>query len=228
MADLKVLDHEKSGGNIAGEIKDDLLDDATLMAEDPELLAMKKEYEENKEKSHKRETTVDLTTRLEKEIQNLEKEEEKKVFIENINDEIVGETTEASTGEQPVVNVDTIEPAMGGEGENISPEVDQLWNMYVENARLEKEKEEAGLGKIMENPFLQKIMNPAKAPVSDLAAGYMGLEEKFLLYPILLGNYRIHLNAVSDYTLRKLLATYEPKCTNLYHFFSPRVCVCMQ
>jgi len=209
-----MVDNEENDGEM---LKDEEFPDDE---NDPEILAIKKAMEEEKEKFHKRETTQDIAARLEKEIAEIAQEsneEEKKVEIEDINN-ILGEQNTNETE----VNIDTIENVPLEESPvKSNPEIDNIWSLYVENAKIDKEKqEEQSIEKILQNPFLQKMLSPEAPEVlpavpmefSDMIYG------KLLLFPILIGNYKILRNVVSDYIIRKDLKIHELIANDKYFY----------
>ena len=219
------------------DIKDDILEDDKLFEDNPELLEMRKKLEAENLNIRKNEDVTDLDMRLEKEIQEMEQREETKVVIEDINAELneveqnpsepisgsAATTTEATS--QPTANTDNQSPCPSPERYN--NEVDALWNLYVENARIEEvkesetkkldkeEEERRRINKVLQNPFLQKMVS-SSVPSSE-ANSQMADYTKYLLYPLLLENYKIHANIASDYVLRKHLQIHEFKATNKYN-----------
>ena len=211
------------------EAQEDVFDDPELLQDDPELLAMKKEFDaiKEKEKLHKRENTADMSSRLNLEIEQIAT---KKTVTETLDielnlpehTEILTSDNEANSAENaPIISVESLDidneeevKAEINNSTNTSPEykneVKSLWNIYVENAKNEKEKvEEVAAETILLNPFLQKMLRsePSKWQTIEWPP-------RFLLYDMLMQSYTLHCSIVSDYTIRKLLLEHESFTTN--------------
>ena len=182
------------------------------------------------EKIHKRETTAEMLSRIGDQFHLGREEDEKEVCIEDINADLNEDElnplpiatklqfdSESDEGAFNIIECLSNIHQFSKENENNpkdgDDEVDKLWNLHVENVKLESDTEDSRLEeikadqtkKVLDNPFLKKLLDTKSfiPPIIKCEP------EQFLLHSILLGNYQIHTRVVSDYTLRQHLYWYE-------------------
>lgn len=183
---------------------------------------------ETEEKTHRRETTAEMLSRIGKQFHIGREEDEKEVFIEDINvdlneDELNPLPVSVKLqfdSESPEYKPGSAENSVKDNEDNLKnyvSEVDNLWSLCVERAKLDSDTEDsapeaakpdheaAATQKVLDNPFLKRILDshPSAPPTVRCEP------EQFLLYSMLLGNYKIHTKVVSDYALRQQLYWYE-------------------
>ena len=83
--------------------------------------------------------------------------------------------------------------------------VELMWNRVIKIDSVEKQSK-GDLRRVMRNPFLQRILHPKEVPTMEVTYRPM----YFLLYPMLLGNYKMQSKVISDYQLKHELHLYEP------------------